>query len=1529
MKALYTVVFLFCLQALSAQLSISASATLSTCSANGKITVAVTGGTGPYTYFLNNAVVYSGMTSNYTILGLSPGIYNVKVSTGINPVLWSNTLSATVGGNYLEPTLSCALVGCDIEATVMNGLAPFNYQISTVSPNGPFGPPQSSNIFVAPPLSGIYYVRVTDSCNNFYTRTFNSNLTQIYTTTLCTPDTGASATAYTVAVDSTKGGFPPYQFSLSVPTGSYTALSPTEFTGLTACDYQVDVTDNCGHTANFNFHTCVLPEVQLVCINCSTGNVTLTASGGMAPYTFYLLNGSNGVLYQNLTGIFSLPPVNQLVNNTLRTCYVKDACGMVSEKLYVHCFKPFLNCGGTVAFDGTVNFSMNNNYFYQSDTPVTVICNSCPMQDTLHITSFPQQMPHTFVGLMSGTQTYTLIDDCGNPLTFTSECKLDYTAKMIWVGGGSGGGGGGPANCSGGGMGGPIPCGNTLSINCPLPNVIYKVYDYFTNAPYDSNSTGLFPFIPPGFYGYQIIAPSGFPIVQDSFDTRLYFPVLEADCANIWAGACPSNNIVFRLYSGTGTLLATNMSGYFPNLTPNTLYKVSISDPQSGLTKYKFILTETLGELDFQIVNCSNVVATLILPNNPLSDTLVYYHLVGQTTGYDSLNHTGLFPNLAFDSYILEVSRGNCGYITQSFSIGQTFNPTYCLMSNPTQPLLYWKIQYMQSSPAPLSLFDSSNILQSSVVNSNTYYATFSHIQPNQQYYFRNGACEYHYFTLPPIPKKPLNVEITSICQNLACIQATGAMTGADWQLWSSSSGFDFCGVADSYVLTGNGPNISSSTGTFCNLNVGGTYTVLLKRGNVTIDQYTIVVPTYIPPNLTAFDGFLCAGVPTADVMLTANGTGLPYTFVILNPPPGYTPTSIISNSDTVFFANLPAGNYDFMIYDYCGASSDYSCNVSDFVLDTEKEIDCFGNIKLTAPYYFGATYLWKDYLDNPIGNSFQLIATTDTFNVDYYLEMSFAGCTFHDTIPLSSPYAAPLSANAGADVQALLYNGQATIQLNGSVPSQTQTLLWEEVSNVSPQPLIAFPNQAHTAATVFSPADHYFALTAVVNSGCVLRDSMKVRLTDCGNDPEVNVALDCFGHLSMSTPLIAGASYSWYDPHAALVGNSPQFTATLDSFNVVYQLEMNFGECGFSQAVPISSPYIAPLKVDAGLDAHALFWDGKGTVSFESVGLPQAQAYEWREIINTLPPSTVTAPHNLKTDVICYSPTTHYFELRAYVDAACVVVDTVMATFTDCGYTPVLDAVIDVEQNPCEGQKKASANLNLTSFKGPYTVIWSNGMQNTNQINNLPSGNYTVTIIDSMGCIPGEVQATFPFEVHHQGEYLNAYFTDNWTQNPMWLHEVYPLTLTNQTQGNMTNWVWDLGIYGISHAPSPTLNFTEEGLYPVTLTVYSESCSTSFKQVYEVIDYGEIYVPNAFTPHNQDTHNDQFGPIGINILEQTFTIYDRWGKMVFTSDQVGAMWDGTFEGKPCPEGVYTYTLEATLKRNGKLKRAGTFTLLR
>jgi gliding motility-associated-like protein len=99
-------------------------------------------------------------------------------------------------------------------------------------------------------------------------------------------------------------------------------------------------------------------------------------------------------------------------------------------------------------------------------------------------------------------------------------------------------------------------------------------------------------------------------------------------------------------------------------------------------------------------------------------------------------------------------------------------------------------------------------------------------------------------------------------------------------------------------------------------------------------------------------------------------------------------------------------------------------------------------------------------------------------------------------------------------------------------------------------------------------------------------------------------------------------------------------------------------------------------------------------------------------------------------------------------------------------------------------------------------------------------------------------------------------------------------------------------------------------GTYYLNLTVTTaQGCSDSISLPLEIIPDIVFYVPNTFTP-DDDEHNQtwRFYVEGIDEMGFHLTIYNRWGETVWETYDPSGEWDGMYGGKLVQPGVYTWT---------------------
>ena len=101
----------------------------------------------------------------------------------------------------------------------------------------------------------------------------------------------------------------------------------------------------------------------------------------------------------------------------------------------------------------------------------------------------------------------------------------------------------------------------------------------------------------------------------------------------------------------------------------------------------------------------------------------------------------------------------------------------------------------------------------------------------------------------------------------------------------------------------------------------------------------------------------------------------------------------------------------------------------------------------------------------------------------------------------------------------------------------------------------------------------------------------------------------------------------------------------------------------------------------------------------------------------------------------------------------------------------------------------------------------------------------------------------------------------------------------------------------------------------------------TSMSNETEVIPSMYFYIPGAFTP-NGDGINDTFGIQGESIASFAIQVYNRWGQLVYQSQDATQSWDGSFKGTPAPQGTYVYKVTASGATGKTSVKEGTVSLI-
>jgi gliding motility-associated-like protein len=152
------------------------------------------------------------------------------------------------------------------------------------------------------------------------------------------------------------------------------------------------------------------------------------------------------------------------------------------------------------------------------------------------------------------------------------------------------------------------------------------------------------------------------------------------------------------------------------------------------------------------------------------------------------------------------------------------------------------------------------------------------------------------------------------------------------------------------------------------------------------------------------------------------------------------------------------------------------------------------------------------------------------------------------------------------------------------------------------------------------------------------------------------------------------------------------------------------------------------------------------------------------------------------------------------------------------------------------------------------------------------------------------------------------------------------------------TTWLWNFGdaaatppATNSSTLQNPSHTYSDVGTYCVTQYVYNANGCMDSTVLCVVIDPEfTFYIPNAFSP-NGDGINDEFFGKGEYIDTFEMSIYDRWGNLIFFTDDINKHWDGRANhGKEvAQQDVYVYKIDIKDLKGIKHKYIGSVTIVK
>lgn len=205
------------------------------------------------------------------------------------------------------------------------------------------------------------------------------------------------------------------------------------------------------------------------------------------------------------------------------------------------------------------------------------------------------------------------------------------------------------------------------------------------------------------------------------------------------------------------------------------------------------------------------------------------------------------------------------------------------------------------------------------------------------------------------------------------------------------------------------------------------------------------------------------------------------------------------------------------------------------------------------------------------------------------------------------------------------------------------------------------------------------------------------------------------------------------------------------------------------------------------------------------------------------------------------------------------------------------------------------------------YSVLWSTGAT-TDSIIVDSTGLYWVNVNDSI-CSNSDTISVSNLSL----SYINI------SDTTICDDEALKLTLPPQNQ-----YLWYDG------STNSSIVIIDSGIYFVEITDVCKVYTDSFSLTTEDCSCS-IFIPNVFTPNGDGLNDNFYAVIGCDLDYYAMYIFNRWGQLIFESLDQYEVWDGKYEGKEVPDGVYFYLMESIhfYTSPEKQKMTGSVTIFR
>lgn len=484
------------------------------------------------------------------------------------------------------------------------------------------------------------------------------------------------------------------------------------------------------------------------------------------------------------------------------------------------------------------------------------------------------------------------------------------------------------------------------------------------------------------------------------------------------------------------------------------------------------------------------------------------------------------------------------------------------------------------------------------------------------------------------------------------------------------------------------------------------------------------------------------------------------------------------------------------------------------------------------------------------------------------------------------------------------------TVRLGNQSFNDNYTYSWSPPAHLS---------ATNVAQPLASPPGNFQYIVTVTDTStsCIKKDTVRIRI-----DPRPNISVNdvsvCEGSSAVLNP--TGADVFFWTPHPSLVVNGPNGNSAtvrpLQNTQYIVRGNMSGSNC-YSRDTAIVSVIPPPSASILNPPLNDIC-EGQNIIlqSQASSGV----SYQW------------------------------YYDNPADGNPAAVIAGATGASHSTAlqgnyalvvsypnGCTDTADQVIQLNiiKRPrpdfdfpmlCEGKIIPFTNTSDVSQSGSVSYNWdfgdlspASGAISPTHVYSV-GGNYYVTLTITPALCPslfatGRQLITIerPLPGMRYPDVYTVKFSNRQLQSRTFAQQVLWMPATGLNNPNIQN---------------PVFNHNADMRYLVKLTTDAqcETVDTQFVFLRAAID---IKVPTAFSP-NGDGHNDQLDIFLIDIAKLNwFRVFNRWGQLLFETNDPRQRWDGKFQGKPQPSETYVWIAQGTGIDGSNVLRRGQCVLLR